>query len=175
MTITDATDVPLEYFQPSEKIRDEILLGKKTVYNLTYEGFKVVKGAFEDAVNTNNPDNTRELVSSEKGAEAVWTITAKGDTTYEIYYYHHSGEGNDNNVEIIVTGKDGTYNTSADMSAGAEGYKRLGTFKFTADNAAIGITSVICRGSGNGKLPISTVFIREVSGDSPDMLKPENQ
>ena len=175
MIVTDETEIPTDFFQPSQKILEEISFGKKTVFNTEYDGFKIVKGAFQERTNTNNSDDAKELVSTEEGAEAIWTITANGDTTYEVFYYHNGEAGNDNDVEVIVTGKDGTYRTKVDLSTGGEEYKSLGTFKFTADNATIGITSVIFRGSGNGKLPISTVYIRQVSGDKPDMLKPENQ
>ncbi len=175
MTITDNADIPTEFFTPSANILDEIMYGKKTVYNTDDEGFKVVKGTFNESANTNNSDSSKELIGMDAGAEAIWTMTAKGDTTYEIFYYHRPADGNDNAVEVIITGKDGTYRTKVDMTAGEEGYKSLGTFKFTSDNAAIGMTSVIFRGSGNGKMPISTVYIRETTSDKPDMLKPENQ
>lgn len=175
VNVSKTDSVPAGLFQPSQMILEQSTLGEKIVFDTKHETFKIINGNFIDNKYDRNPDGATEYESKDAGSEVRWTMTTKGDTTFEVYYFHHGATGNDNNVEIILNGKDGTYKTKVDMSKGGEEYRLLGTFKFVSDNAAIGVTSIVFKGSGNGKLPISSVYIREVSNDNPDMLKPENQ
>ena len=71
----------------------------------------------------------------------------------------------------MLTGKDGEYVTYIDMTKGEKGYVDLGTFKFVSDNAAIGRTMIQFIGSGNGKVPVSSVEMRMVDKNKyPDLL-----
>lgn len=175
ITISKADNVPTELFQPSQKIIEEATLGSKTVYDTTSDGFEFVNGTFADYKYDRQPEGAKEYISTDVGAEARWSMETKGETTFEVYYFHHGAEGNDNNAEIIISGKDGTYRKTVDFSIGGEEYKYLGTFKFVSDNNTIGRASLVIKGSGNGKLPVSTIYIRETTNDKPDMFKPENQ
>lgn len=172
LSISMSDNIPTDLFEPSAEITEAIKSGVKQVFDTKYNGFKIVGGEFTESGYKANPDKAEELIAV-NGGEARWTITAKGDTTYEIWYYHHSGAENAKDVDVIVSGKDGTYRTKTDLSTGEEEYKLLGTFKFVSDDASIGVATVVFK--TNGKLPVSSVYIREVSKENPDMLKLENQ
>ncbi len=171
ITVSETDNVPETLFVPSGKIIEASTLGVREVYDTTHNDFAVVNGVYEATSYTQNPDGAEEKANADSSAEVRWKLTATGDTTYEIWYYHHAGAGNDNNVEIIVSGKDGTYRVNADFTSGGEEYKKLGTFKFVSDDASVGVANIVFKGSGNGKVPISSVFIRKAQDGSTDMLK----
>lgn len=175
VTLSESDNIPDEFFEISEKAIEASILGEKTTFDTTYEGFGIVKGNFAESGYTGNPDGAKEFVTSDSEAEIDWTLSAKGDTMYEVYYYHNGAADNDNNVEIIINGQGGNYRKTVDLTENIEGYVSIGTFKFTSPASSVGMITIIIKGSGNGKLPISSVCIREVSSDKPDMLKQENQ
>lgn len=122
MKISKADNVPTGLFTPSQAIIDAGTLGAKTIFDTKSDSFEYSEGLFADNGYNRNPDGAVEYESTSAGAQARWNMVAKGDTTYEVYYFHHGAPGNDNNVEITLNGKDGTYKTKVDMSKGAEEY-----------------------------------------------------
>lgn len=174
VSIAAPSYVPEGFFTPSEAIREALSSGKSTAFDFSVEGFTKVAGNWNgnSSYTQNDDSEAGEIVATEAGASARWTITADGDTMYRVYYWNDPSEENDNNVSFIASGKDGTYRTVLDMTKGEEGYVELGTFKFVSDNAKIGIINLVFTASGNGKLPLSSVKIQKVDkNEYQDMLK----
>lgn len=170
LNLEKAVEVPSELFAFSNEVSDIIENGRPITFAADSDGFEVISGNWT-TTEYKADGKYSEMMASDKGASARWTMNALGDTTYRIYYYNHPSPENDNNAKIIVTGKDGKYETTIDLTDGEEGYVELGTFKFVSDDAAKGITAVLIEGSGNGKVPVSSLMIRKVDKNLyPDML-----
>ena len=174
MEISSVTNIPETLFTPSAKIAEQDESGETLTFGTEGTDFLRVSGEWTETT-YKNTDDYIELLGT-PGAEANIQLNAKGETTYIVSYWHHADSSYDSNVEVIVSGKDGEYRTKVDFTKGEDGYVELGSFKFTDNAAQFGKVTVIFRGSGNGKVPISSYMIKEVSADKyPDMLQKENQ
>lgn len=169
MEIAKSENVPNGLYQLSEKTKDLVEHGEKIVFDTSSDGFLIINGNWTETGNT--PEGHREISANETGAACQITMVGEGTMTYRVYYYHNPSPENDNNVKVVLTGKDGEYVTYIDMTKGEKGYVDLGTFKFVSDNAAIGRTMIQFIGSGNGKVPVSSVEMRMVDKNKyPDLL-----
>ena len=170
LTLDKSDNVPTGLFEFSPEVADIIENGRPIIFGTNSDGFEVVSGNW-GATGYTVEDSISELSSEEAGSQIRMTMNAVGDTTYRIYYYNHPAAENDNNVKVIVTGKDGKYETTIDLTKGEEGYVELGTFKFVSDDASKGLATVLIEGSGNGKVPVSSFMIRKVDKNLyPDLL-----
>lgn len=170
LNIEKTDNVPQGLFEFSQNIADIAANGRPIVFGTNSDSFEVVSGKWSETGYIVERD-IKELASQEAGASVRCTMNAAGDTVYRVYYYNHPSAENDNNVKVIVTGKDGKYETYIDLTKGDEGYTELGTFKFVSDDASKGITAVVVEGSGNGKVPVSSFMIRKVDKNLyPDLL-----
>lgn len=120
------------------------------------------------------PDGNDVTVRTTSAANAYgqWELNSGAGGNGKIYkvsYYHIPSVNGDKNVTVTVSGYEGDYTTTVDMSSGSEGYVELGTFKFMAADYK-GRLNVKFTCSGGGELNLSNIKY-ELANDAVDMLK----
>lgn len=170
--IKAATNVPQGLYTMSDEILQQIK-DKGIVCNTETEGYsefgvwnvsETKTGDLKTAVRTNS--------TKDDWAEWVLNVGEKGnDKMYKVSYYHIPQPDGDKNAKIHVSGRNGDYETTIDLSQGEEGYVEIGTFVFASEDY-IGRLNVRFIGSGEGVLNISNIRYEEVdSSQYSDMLE----
>ncbi len=103
---------------------------------------------------------------------ATWTMNVGKNGNgklYKVYYYHIPSETGDKNVKVKLSGYNGEYNTTVDMSQGTAGWVELGTFSFM-DADYNGRLEISFDSSGEGEVNVSNVKF-ELANGGEDLLK----
>ena len=167
--IAPADELPTTLFQRSEAIQRQLDSNARSLYidseNLTKTG------NFKEKAHTGFND-TKSLVSTEKGAVASWQMIGdKVDNgkNYRVGYYHIPSANGDPNVKVKLDGYGGTYETTIDLTKGEKGWVDLGTFKFQ-DADYIPRLSITFEGSGQGEMTLNSIEFAPLEGGE-NMLK----
>jgi len=171
--LAPADNVPTGLYTLSDAIVEEMNTDASAGGILgTYSDEYSEKGTWADSPTAKGDSGVAARTANEDKSTATWSMNVgkEGNAKlYKVYYYHIPTPNGDKNVKVKLSGYQGEYTTTIDLSAGTEGYVELGTFSMM-DADYIGRLSITFDASGEGEVNISHVKYEQVDSGE-DLLK----